>query len=257
MKTAILLALLLLSTPLARLRAERPARENPYDLFGKTIQPFVALFSKNAPDARHALTADLRVVDSSRAELAGQTVHLAVESPNRLRLSASVMGAPVTLCRDGQALWAAPGAQIEALLALAGELPKPPKKYRLKDFELPIPEKQLVFLPVLFQVADAGDASLGGETCRVLDAKLTPELARSLGAENWTLRLWVRPNRQPAQLEVAGPEFRVRLAVDALGFAVVLPAATWQPAPGETDVMRLTPVRYKQLLDALTEAATQ
>ena len=254
MKTAILLTILTLAAPRAQAR-ENP-RENPYDLFGKTIQPFIALFSKNAVGANRAMAIEVRIVEASRPELAGQTAHLAVESPDRILLRAPIMGTAVTLCRDGQDIWAEPGAQIEALIAMAsaqGELPKPQKKYRLGNFELPIPEKQLVFLPVLFQVTDGGEVNLRGEICRVLDAKLMPELARSLKVEQWSLRLWVRADDKPAQIQISSPEGRVVLAVERLAFSPVLPPETWQPAPGETDVTHLTPVRYKQLLDAAME----
>lgn len=246
-------ALFAVAAPLSSAQARDGSRENAYDLFGKTLAPFAALFSKNTAGAIRAMAADLRVIDASNPDLTGQTAHLAMESPNRLLLRAPVEGMAVTLCRNGQDLWAAPGAQIEALITAAsagGVLPKPQKKYQLGNFGLPIPEKQLVFLPVLFQVTDAGEAAVRGETCRVLDAKLMPQLARTLKVEDWSLRVWVRADARPAQIEVAGPQGRVRLAVETLAFSSALPPATWQPAPGETDVMHLTPVRYKQLLDA-------
>ncbi len=43
---------------------------------------------------------------------------------------------------------------------------------------LPVPQKELVFLPVLFQVADKGTEKVIGEPCRVLDVQLMPQLAK-------------------------------------------------------------------------------
>ncbi|MEA3186680.1 MAG: hypothetical protein QOD99_510 [Chthoniobacter sp.] len=227
------------------------ARENPYDVFGKVLAPFVGLLAKESESPNRALSLDARLVEAtpSPAGLAGSTVHLDLESPDKLRLRAPVLGEEVTICRNGQQLWAAPGAKIEALINRV-DLPKPKKKYKLADFELPIPEQQLVFLPVLFQVADAGDETVGGATCRVLDVHLMPELARSLDVENWSLRVWVTPNYRLAKLQVKTPQWSGLFEFNRIAFSPTLTAETWIPGPEQTDVVKLTPERFKQLLDA-------
>lgn len=281
---ALALTFLLGLTP--ALRAQKPA-ENPYDVLGKTLAPFIQIFAQNpvgsAPN--RALSAELRLTElggkaaaaermSSGAEdsgmrrngstvpaAIGQTLEVAVEAPDKFRLRTRFLGQEITLWRRGQEVWAAPGSAVEALLKRAeaeGILPKPPKKYRLKPFELPIPENQLVFLPILFQVADAGWETVNGQTCRVLDVRLMPELAQSLNPEapGWTARLWIGPSDyKVAKLDLREPQWQWRavVAIDRLGFAPALPAATWRPAPDQTDVTRLKPARFKQLLDAITE----
>lgn len=247
--TFALAFLLAAAAPVCPLRAA----ENPYDVFGKTIAPFVALFSKEA--ANRAMTADLRVVDAAKLHpaLAGQTAHLVVESPDKLLLRAPVLGREITVCRNEQDIWAAPGSAVEAILAEV-ELPKPPKKYKLGKFELPIPEKQLVFLPALFQVTDEGNEMVEAQACRVLRAKLMPQLAHSLGVENWTMRVWVRADYKPAKLQIESPKGGAVLAFNKLEFSASLSAETWKPAPEQTDVTHLKPVRYKQLLDAVVQS---
>jgi hypothetical protein len=229
------------------------AAENAYDVFGKAIAPFVALFSKEA--ANRALKADLRIVDAAKLHpaLAGQTAHLSVESPDKLLLRAPVLGREITVCRNDQDIWAAPGSAVEAILAEV-DLPKPPKKYKLGKFELPISEKQLVFLPALFQVTDEGVAMVDAQSCRVLHVKLMRELAHSLGVEEWAARVWVRPDYKPAKLELEGPKGGAVLAFDKLEFSQSLSPQTWAPAPDQTDVTHLKPARYKQLLDAVVES---
>jgi hypothetical protein len=231
------------------------AAENPYDVFGKTIAPFVALFSKEA--ANRALTADLHIVDATKLHpaLAGQAVHLSMESPDKLLLRAPVLGRDIIVCRNDQDIWAAPGSAIEAILSEV-ELPPPPKKYKLGKFELPIPEKQLVFLPALFKVTDEGMDTFDAQSCRVLRVTLMPELARSLGVKQWLARIWIRVDYKPARLEIEGPEGTAVLAFDKLEFSRSFPAETWKPAPDQTDVTHLKPVRYKQLLDAVMQNAT-
>lgn len=257
-RIALLFAAIALAMPGDFLRAAGNANgatisaENPYDVLGKTLAPFANLLAKNSKNPNRAMTADLRLASAENipALAPGQTLHAAVEFPDKLFLHAPVLGEQVTICRNGQDIWAAPGSKIDALLNSAA-LPQPPKKYKLGDFSLPVPEKELVFLPVLFQVADGGNEMLGEQSCRVLNVKLMPELARALGVEDWSARLWVRADYKPAQIALSKADQRAVIAFDKLDFLQTLPPETWQPAPGETDVTHLPPIRYKQLLDAI------
>ncbi len=233
------------STPLAR------ALENPYDVLGKTLAPFVNLVAKNSHDPNRALSMQLRVIEATKLSpaLVGTSASVDLEYPDKLRLRAPLLGEAVTIGREGQNLWAMPGAKIEALIAQA-DLPEPPKKYRLTDWALPIPEQQLVFLPVLFHVEDAGEQMIGGENCRVLDVRLMPELAHALKAEAWSARLWVRADYKPAKLDLTQPHWHGVFAFEKVLFAPTLPPETWLPPAGENDVMKLRPQVFKQLLDS-------
>ena len=227
------------------------AAENPYDLLGQTLAPFINLLAKNSRTPDRAVTIELRVLEATGLppELAHTTASISLEAPDKLRLSGPVLGEQVTLCRRGQELWAVPGAKIEALIK-RGDLPKAKKKYKLADFELPIPEKQLVFLPVLFQVAAEADDEVNGVKCRVLDVRLMPELAHALKVEAWTARLWVGADHKPVKIDFRQPEWHGVFVFDKVEFAPSLPPETWQPPSGEADVLTLTPQRFKQLLDA-------
>lgn len=241
----LILATVFAAAPLAQ------ARENPYDVLGQTLAPFVNLLTENSSTGNRALSLNVRVLSATNLppQFAGAAASVQLQYPDKLLLRAPILGEPVTLCRRGQQLWAAPGAKIAALLAQSA-LPKPKKKFKLADFALPIPEQQLVFLPVLFQVTDAGDEVVNGVNCRVLDVRLMPELAESLHVAAWTARLWVRADDRPVKIDFRQPGWQGVFAFDGMTFAPSLPPETWQPEPGQTDVLQLTPVRFKQLLDA-------
>lgn len=232
------------------------ARENPYDVLGKTLAPFINLLAENSATEDRALSLNVRVLAASNLppQFAGSAASAQFQYPDKLLLRAPILGEPVTLCRNGQDLWAIPGAKIEALIEQAA-LPKPKKKFKLADFGLPIPEQQLVFLPILFQVTEAGDEAVNGVNCRVLDVRLMPELAQSLHVEAWSARLWVRADYQPAKIDFTQPDWHGVFVFDKVTFAHALPPETWRPAPEQTDVLKLTPVRFKQLLDAAVGAA--
>ena len=250
---------LVLATVLFAAPAAARAEENRYDLLGRLLMPFVSVFAKTTTNPNRALvlTARLEQMTDVPPDLIGSKAELAVQYPDKLRLHLPVLGEDVTICRNGEELWAYPGSKVEALLAVASaakKLPKPDRKFRLEPFQLPIPEKQFVFLPVLFQVKDIGSESLDGEPCRVLDLFLMPELAKSLKAQGWAARVWARSDAKPARLSVAKPGWNLVVRFEQVEFAPKLPDSTWEPTSEQAaDVLKLDPVRYQQLLGALVK----
>lgn len=252
-----LLRLVLLSI----LLANAPARsaENKYDVLAKALTPFVNVFAKQTKNPNRALRMTMRLesmTDMPEA-LAGARAELALEYPDKVRLRGPVLGEDLTIVRRGQALWVAPGAAADAALKAAvstKKLPPEDHTFRLEPFTLPVPEKQLVFLPTLFRVQDAGSEALDGELCRVLDLQLVPEAARSLKEPGWSARLWVRSDGKPARLTVQRPAWHVAVRFERVEFSRTLPEATWEPNSEEAgDVMKVSPARYQQLLKALVK----
>lgn len=235
------------------------AADNRYDLLGQMLLPFVNVFAKATTNPNRAvqLTARLEQMTGVPPTLIGSKAELALEYPDKVRLRAPVLGEDVTICRHGQEVWAYPASKLQPLIeaaAAAKKLPKLDKKFRLEPFALPIPEKQLVFLPVLFQVNEIGAEPLDGENCRVLDLFLMPELAKSLKAKDWASRVWARPNAKPARLSVAKGDWNVVVRVEQLEFSPTLPASTWEPTPEQAaDVLQLDAPRYQQLLESLVK----
>lgn len=247
----LLLAVALLATPSAH------AAENRYDILGKLLAPFINVLAKNTrnPNRAMSLTAKLERLTDLPSEFAGARAELALQYPDRLRIHGPILGEDLTVCRDRQQVWVTPGAKVGALLELATaqkKLPKADPSARLEPFQLPIPEKQLVFLPVLFQVKDAGSETVDGEDCRVLDLALMPDLEKSLKEKGWSARVWVRPNYEPARLILARPGWELAVKFDSVIFAPKLPDTTWQP-PAE-DVLLLDAPRFRQLLQAVVKS---
>jgi hypothetical protein len=239
------------------------AQENAYDVLGKALMPIVGVFAGDGSDGnngsnevRHALVLDAHLVTASKLPpaLQGEAVHLAVQTPDELLVQAPIAGQILTVCRDGDSLWAMPGSKIQALLGqMSAATPGKKKKKRKADVAmmmgplvLPVPQKELVFLPILFQVADAGEETVAGKPCRVLDVGLMPQLAKSLHAEDWTARVWVGADYGIVQIALTGPDWNGTVAIDKLELPAALPEGTFQPQG--TDVLRLTGEQFLGLM---------
>lgn len=233
------------------------AQENRYDAFSKTIMPFLGIFAKDRQSEHRALSLKLRIEQSSDlpAELNGATAQIAIEMPDKIRLHGPLLGETFTLVREDEKIWIYPGAKARALLdaAVAGkELPPAEKKFKLGEFKLPIPQKQLIFLAALFTIKDLGSETIDGVECRAMDVSLMPELAESLKAAGWAGRLWITPEYKPARLTLAKKGWHVVLRFEDVQFAKELPEATWQPSAAEAaDVLELEPKEYSRFLRAI------
>ena len=235
------------------------AQENPYDVLGKALRPIADVFAVDASGQLevHALVLDAHLIDSSNLppEFQGQSVHVAAMTPDALLVQAPIAGQILTVCRDGDSLWATPGSKIQSLLepAAADESEKKKKKRQSEEakmmgpLELPVTQKDLVFLPVLFQVADAGEEAVAGAPCRVLDVQLMPQLSKKLHAEEWTARLWVGANYGIVRIALTGPKWSGTAAIDKLVLPADLPEAAFQPVG--TDVLKLTAAQFLELIE--------
>jgi hypothetical protein len=188
---------------------------------------------------------------------AGSTADLALQYPDKIKLHVPLLGDDITLCRNGQELWAYPGAKVDALLK-QGKFEKKSSSADsnapLGPFQLPIPEKEMVLIPVIFKVKDVGTETLDDSRCRVLDLYLMPELAHSLKAEGWASRVWVRENGVPARVSFAKPGWQIAVRFQHVEFSPILPAETWQPTAEQAgDVLKLDPARFRQLLGGLVK----
>ncbi len=221
---------------------------NKYDVLAQVLMPFANVFAQQTKNPNRAMQLAMRLeslTDLPEA-LAGTRAEFSLEYPDKLRLRGPVLGESLTLCRRGQELWVSPGSKVDALLR---KLPPEDREFQLAPFELPVPEKQLVFLPALFRVTDAGSEMLDAELCRVLEVQLAPEVERSLKAAGWSSRLWVRANGAPARLVVKKADWQMAVRFERVEFSKSLLAATWQPDASEAaDVRKLTPAQYQQLM---------
>jgi hypothetical protein len=227
--------------------------ENRYNVLGRLIRPFVSVFTKDtkSPNRAFSLTAKLEMMTDLPAAFVGSTADLALQYPDKLKIHAPFLGDEITICRNGQDVWAYPGAKVDALLNehFAGKKLAKGSKDPLGPFESPIPEKELVLAPVLFEVKDVGTETLDDARCRVLDLYLMPELAHSLKAQGWAARVWVRDDGAPARISFAKPGWQIAVRLQRVEFSPKLPPETWEPTAEQAgDVLKLDPARFRQLL---------
>jgi len=229
MKKIILLFLAIALALAAPLRAQQP-EANPYDLLSRALTPIASVFSPETET--HALSATLVLEEMTglSPELVGMRVDLALQPPDRLLVRFPYQNQPVTFCRAGNSVWITPNTPpFNALANLPGEPSKKKKKNRntgLGAMVLPFPPQQLALLPILFQVKDLGD----DQGMRKIEARLMPELARNLGAEEWSAQLTLNAVGRPVRIRLVGPGWHLAVRVETLDYATQLPDATWSPA---------------------------
>jgi hypothetical protein len=242
------------------------AQENAYDVLGKALMPIANVFAVSETDMTsgtggmggestgHALVLDAHLVAASKLppELQGQAAHVAVQAPDKLLVQAPIAGQMLTVCRDGGALWVTPGSQVQAYLDQAAAAAQGKKKKNQKiakvlgPLMLPVPQRELVFLPILFDVADGGSETVAGKECRVLDVELMPQLAKALHAKGWSGKMWVGADYGIVQVALTGPDWSGTVAVDKLEFPATLPDSAFEPQG--TDVLWLTPQQFLELM---------
>lgn len=226
--------------------------ENRYDIIGKVFGPICNVLlaggtGKNLAMSFHMVMKD--VTGRLPKDFNGATLDAAAQFPDKVKLIAPVLGEQMTVCRNGGVVWATPGEKIEYLLnQFRGKMPKPIKTSNSPIF-VPITAQQAIFLPAVF-VLDEGKefAELNGEPTRVIRGSLMPELAHSTKAEDLRATIWVGPGHIPKQIKIVRRDFTVTVEIQDLKFAPSLPASTWQPPAGATDVYRTTPDVLQGLL---------
>ncbi len=222
---------------------DAPPRDNPYDVIGKVFAPFwsVLLAATASPNKACTLTLEMtEVTGRLPKQMAGATIAAAVQFPDKVKLTAPVMGEAITVCRNGDEVWAIPGAKVEFLLSKFEIKPRPKKKKNTPLY-LPITAQQAIFLPAIFTIINADVAEmqeLNGEDCRVITAALMPELAKAVKSEKFQAEMWVASGYMPRRFKIFQPDFTATVDVKKLRFGPSLVPATWTPPPDVTDIYR-------------------
>jgi len=243
--------------------ASAPAEEeNRYNLLGRMLHPFALVFAKETKDTKvtnraFSFSAKLEMMTDLPPALAGANMDIALEYPDKVKIHAPLLGDDITLCRNGQDVWAYPGAKVDLLLKESKLWKKQVSKEDkgpLGPFELPIPEKEIVLVPVVFKVKDVGTETLDDAACRVLDLYLMPELAHSLKAEKWASRAWVKEDATPARISFVKPGWQISVRFQHVEFAPKLPPETWQPTAEQAgDILKLDPAHFRQILGGIVK----
>lgn len=254
MRIPFLAALTLALFTMPALQAQgTPPRENPYDVVAKIFQPLWGVLLSESNSTNRAATIKMQMTEVTGRlpkEMMGATLQAAVQFPDKVKLQAPVLGEEFTICRNGNEVWATPGKKVEYLVAQFKVVPKKNIKLNTPIF-LPITPQQAIFLPALFSVSrpDVAEVEdLNGEDCRVLTAGLMQELARATKAEDFQARVWVASGHELRRVEVKRKDFSAVVDIQEMTFAPALPASTWEPPAGDTDVFRTSPEMLEGLL---------
>ncbi len=249
---SVILGSALLASSVPRVIAQEPPSENRYDLLGTLMLPFLSVLLVGGKSENQAMSMRLIVEEVTGRlpkEFAGATLEAAVQFPDRVKLSAPVLGETITVCRVGPGVWATPGEKVEFLLAqFESRLPKP-RPMADTPLSLPVTAQQAVFLPAMFTLEDGKVfEDVRGESCRVISGGLMPELAKATSAEDFRATVWVAAGHVPRQIRVERKDFSMTVRIDDLTFAPTLPDVVWVPAAGSTDVFKTSANVLEQVL---------
>ncbi|MFM1768730.1 MAG: hypothetical protein RJA22_1259 [Verrucomicrobiota bacterium] len=257
---------LLLATAIVRSQESTPApAPTPAELFAGAVMKIAGLLNAPAEGAARTFTTQLEFTKAAGLpkELQGKPATLALQAPDRLRLSAEVNGESYALGRDGQELWMHVAAKKWGVVGKPGQprfLSAPEKKdsTRLGPLRLPLPAEQLALLPLLFQVSTGASETLGDARCHVLTAKPRPEAIQAIpGLPNGTLKLWVREGDLfPARLGYTdGKQTDVELTLRGAAFTEAWPAEKWRIPARDGDRIETTAVGHMTRFAEVTIAS--
>lgn len=225
--------------------------ENRYDVLSKMITPMAGVLLGGGQGTTRALTLRAtvdQVAGRLPQVLKGATFTARIEYPGRVRLDAPVLGETLTVCRDGEKVWAVPGSKIKFLLGEFQHKPRPQSKNGA-PLQLPFTAQQAVLLPALFQLEGGGDvAEIGGIPCRVISGGLMPELAKASDAEDFSAKFWICGDYTPKRIDIRRSDFALSFLIGELAYTPGFPAATWRPPAGVTDIYRCDAARLEELL---------
>ncbi|XHR28988.1 MAG: hypothetical protein ACFUZC_00175 [Chthoniobacteraceae bacterium] len=236
--TLVLIALLACYLPLRAQQA--PVSSNPYDTLGRVLTPIASVFTPEAANHALSLSVVLEEMTGLPPELLGARYELLLQPPEHLLIRGVYNGTPVALCRAGNSVWVSPsGAPFADLANPPGEPPRHKKKKAqgLEPMVLPFPPQQLALLPILFHVKEVAPV----QGLRTLEVRLMPELAKSLGAQEWHAQMTLTPGEKLDHLRLVGPGWSMTVRIERLESAPSLPPETWR-APADAQWLDATQV---------------
>ena len=228
--------------------------ENRYDVLSKMITPMagVLLGGSQSPERSMTLRATVGQVAGRLPQvIQGASFKAQIQYPGRIRVEAPVLGETLTVCRNGNDVWAMPGSKIQFLLEQFKQKPQPQQKSSA-PLVLPFTAQQAVLLPALFQLERSAEvAEVGGSSCRVIAGGLMPEIAKAAKAQDFSAKLWICSEYTPKRIDIRRSDFAMSFLIEELTYGQGFPPATWQPPAGATDVYRCDATQLEQLLYVL------
>lgn len=228
-----------------------PPSGNRYDVLSKMITPIAGVLLGGTQTSNRALSLKAtvgQVAGRLPQAIQGATFTAKIQYPGCIRLEAPLLGETVTVCRNGNQVWAVPGSKIQFLLDQFQRKPRPRTKGST-PLQLPFTAQQAVLLPALFQLEKASEvADIGTVPCRVIAGGLMPEIGKAVKAEDFSAKLWICDDYTPKRIDIRRSDFAMSFLIEELSYVPALPASTWQPPAGATDVFRCDEARLEELL---------
>jgi isopenicillin-N N-acyltransferase-like protein len=177
-------------------------------------------------------------------ELAGRTVNLAFQAPDRVVLSTDIDKQSFTVARNGQELWIeAPKKKFAVVgkpgIARFAAAPDKKDTTQLPAIKLPADLKELFAAVLLLKLDALAPESVGGALCHVYKATPRPTAKEKLHLPDGELRLWIRQSDNlPVRLGYAdGKGKDVVVEFEDLQLNAAWPAEKWQlPASADKTV---------------------
>jgi len=217
----------------------------PVKQLAGALAQLARIFEAPTNAAPQTFTTTLRILKAEGLpkDLVGREIGLALEAPDRLRISAPWEGREFILGRDRQELWIAVPAKRFGVrgrpdVPLFASAPDRLDTQPLGPVRLPIPAGELALLPLLMRTKALPAQTVGNTLCDVLEATALPQAVESLKLPSGTLRLWVRQDDlMPLRVgyREGGTELQVELRQPQ--FTAAWPAAEWQCPAAEGDTV--------------------
>lgn len=229
------------------------AAENVYDVVAKALTPFTAVLAQRTEGLNKAVHARISIDTQGTNGPIPRAIDAEIwlKAPDKLKIQTVYIDQPVTIWRDGQKLFAAPGGRIRAVLGDRNDVPPPNPKFRLQPFAIPIPDQQLPLLPAMLQVIDDREAQdKAGVPLRVIDLQMMPEIARSLGVPGFRAEATINStDYKLRRLRLTGSAYNGQIIFQSLDFSKDFPPETFRPDPkADEDIVEISPAEFDQLL---------
>lgn len=222
----------------------------------KAIEPVVALFAHTADGPNHGWTLRLRLAESNvhPPELHGGTfaLRLLTAPSDKILFQYPALGTTITICRQGQTVWASPASRLAPILQKVEANPLTAADRKpLASLRMPVPEPLFWVGFYLSGVKDLGSESVGGVPCRVLD--VDPLDGHTKASAESYLRLFIRPDTgQFVRFESKrGPERNV-FVVEQNRISPTLPDGDFQPTAAQrADLLEVPAERFRAFMKAV------
>jgi hypothetical protein len=233
--------------------AEDTPAPTPVQRFSGAVQRLSSLLEPDADAPPRTFTGRLEVLKAGGLpkQVAGQSAELALQGPDRLRLSVPVKDNAYAMGRDGQQVWLHVTDKKFGVVGKPGvprfaTAPEKLDQSRLGPLKLPLPPEQLALLPLLLNVESQGLETNDGARCHLLLATPKPEATQALKLPKGRLTLSVRESDSlPVMLgydDGKGTEVQVRLREPRL--VEPWPAERWKIPAREGDRVETTAVSH-------------